>query len=102
MFWFFLIALWAAMLLSPLLLLFMFLPSGRDCPRCANETLPLVSRLLRPVRRLTQLRWCASCGWQGVMRRARVGSPLPKFEVVPDDGGEEDGDTPWKGGTASY
>jgi hypothetical protein len=102
MFWFFLIALWAAMLLSPLLLLFMFLPSGRDCPRCSGETLPIVSRMLRPVRRITQLRWCSACGWQGVMRHTRVGSPLPKFEVVPDDGGEEQDDGSWKDGTASY
>jgi hypothetical protein len=97
MFWLFVIALWAAMLLSPLLLLFIFLPSGRDCPRCGTETLPIRSRMLRPLRRVAGLRWCMSCGWEGVTRRTPLTRPLPKLEVVPDDADEREDDAPWKG-----
>jgi hypothetical protein len=96
MFWLLVTALWAAMLLSPFALLYLFLPTGRDCPRCAGETLPVQSPLLRPFRRLAMLRWCLGCGWEGVARVSVIRRPLPKFEVVPDDGGESDDDAPWR------
>lgn len=94
MFWLLVTALWAAMLLSPFLLLFLFLPSGRDCPRCAAETVAVRSRLLRPFRRLAVLRWCLTCGWEGVARNAVIRRPLPKLEVVPDDASDDD--APWR------
>jgi len=96
MFWLLVTGLWAAMLLSPFLLLFLFLPSGRDCPRCAAETVSIRSRLLRPVRRLASLRWCMACGWEGVTRNTVVRRPLPKLEVVPDDASDSDDDAPWR------
>ncbi len=98
MFWLFVVALWAAMLLSPILLLFFFLPTGRECPRCGGETLLLRSRLLRPVRRLASVRWCFSCGWEGIMRRSAWLRPLPTLEVVPDDSDDRDENAPWRGG----
>jgi hypothetical protein len=99
MFWLLVMALWIALLLSPLVLLYLFLPAGRDCPRCSSETILLRSRLLRPVRRLTSMRWCISCGWEGVMRNAVLTSPLPTLEVVPDDADERDSDAPWRSGS---
>lgn len=90
MFWLLITGLWAAMLLSPFLLLFLFLPSGRDCPRCATETVPIRSRLLYPIRRLAAVRWCMACGWEGVARHAVMRRPLPKFEVVPEDATDDD------------
>jgi hypothetical protein len=36
------------------------------------------------------------CGWEGVMRHAMLRRPLPKLEVVPDDGGDSDDDAPWR------
>jgi hypothetical protein len=90
MFWLLVTALWAAMLLSPFLLLFLFLPPGRDCPRCAAETLPIRSRLLKPIRRMVTVRWCIACGWEGVARAELANNPLPRFEVVPDDGSEDE------------
>jgi hypothetical protein len=98
MFWLLVMALWIALLISPLVLLYLFLPAGRDCPRCSSETILLRSRLLRPVRRLTSMRWCISCGWEGVMRNAVLTSPLPTLEVVPDDADERDNDAPWRSG----
>lgn len=95
MFWLFVLALWAAMLLSPFILLFLFLPAGRDCPRCAGETVPIRSRLLRPAQRIASLRWCLACGWEGVTRNAVIRRPLPKLEVVPDDGADDD-PAPWR------
>lgn len=89
--------LWAAMLLSPFILLFLFLPAGRECPRCAGDTLPIRSRLLRPVRRIASLRWCMGCGWEGVSRNVAARRPVPRLEVVPDDGGDEE-DAPWRAG----
>ena len=88
-------ALWAAMLLSPFILLYVFLPAGRDCPRCSAETIPIRSTVLRPIRSLASLRWCMGCGWEGVMRHAMLRRPLPKLEVVPDSG-ESDDDAPWR------
>jgi hypothetical protein len=97
MFWLLVMALWIALLLSPLVLLFLFLPSGRECPRCNGETLLLQSRMLRPVRKMANLRWCTACGWEGVMRNAVLTRPLPTLEVVPDDADDSDSNAPWRG-----
>lgn len=94
MFWLLVIALWAAMLLSPFVLLFLFLPAGRTCPRCAGETIPIRSRLLRPIHRLATTRWCLTCGWEGLTRNVVIRRPLPTLEVVPDDA--DDGSAPWR------
>jgi hypothetical protein len=96
MFMLFVTVLWAAMLISPFVLLYLFLPSGRDCPRCAAETVPVRSRCLRPVRRIAGVRWCMSCGWEGITRVTTVRTPTPKYEVVPEDAGETDDDAPWR------
>ena len=96
MLWLFVVALWSAMLLSPVLLLVLFLPSGRSCPRCGGETLRIHSRLLRPFRRMAHLRWCPSCRWEGVMRTVIWRRPLPKLEVVPEDAEDADGDASWR------
>ena len=96
MLWLLMTALWAAMLISPFVLLYVFLPTGRDCPRCSSETVPIRSSFLRPVRSLASLRWCVSCGWEGVTRHEVIRRPLPKLEVVPDDAGDSDDDAPWR------
>lgn len=96
MFWLFVTGLWAAMLLSPFVLLYIFLPAGRECPRCTGETVSIRSRFLRPIRSMATLRWCLSCGWEGIARNAVSRRPLPKFEVVPDDGGDNDDEAPWQ------
>lgn len=97
MFWLLVMALWAAMLLSPFFLLFLFLPAGRDCPRCTGETVAIRSRLLKPVHRLASVRWCLLCGWEGVTRTVMTRRPLPTLEVVPDDG-LDDETAPWRKG----
>lgn len=94
MMWLLVAALWVAMLVSPFVLLYVFLPTGRDCPRCSHETIPIRSPLLRPIRSLASLRWCVDCGWEGVTRQEVMRRPLPKFEVVPDDGADDD--APWR------
>lgn len=96
MFWMFIVALWVAMLLSPIALLIAFLPSGRDCPRCSAETIPIRNRLLQPFRRFVHLRWCMSCGWDGVMRQAAWTTPTPAPETV-DATLEADDDAAWRG-----
>lgn len=96
MFMLFVTVLWAAMLVSPFVLLYLFLPSGRDCPRCAAETVPVRSRCLRPVRRIAGVRWCMSCGWEGITRATTARALTPKYEVVPEDAGESDDDAPWR------
>lgn len=92
MFWLFVVALWAAMLLSPILLLFLFLPQGKRCPRCGDDTFLLHSRVLHPFRRYLHLRWCTGCGWEGVTRRTRSPRRTRKLESVPEDRD----DAPWK------
>ena len=96
MFWLFVTILWAAMLLSPFVLLYLFLPSGRTCPRCATETVSIRSRLLAPARRVACLRWCMACGWEGLARTAMLRRPAPKFEAVLDEVEEADDDAPWR------
>jgi len=96
MFWLLVTGLWAAMLVSPFVLMYLFLPMGKECPRCAGETISLKSRVLRPFRSLASLRWCIACGWEGVSRNVVVRHPLPKLEVVPDDGGDSDGEAAWR------
>jgi hypothetical protein len=96
MFWILVASLWVAMLVSPFVLLFLFLPAGRDCPRCACETVPIHSRPLRPFQRLASLRWCMACGWEGVARNTALRRPLPQLEVVPDDAKDVDDDAPWR------
>lgn len=96
MFWLFVMGLWLALLLSPLVLLYLFLPTGRSCPRCDGETLLIHSRILKPVRKLASLRWCTGCGWEGVTRHAVITRPLPKLEVVPDDTDDPDTNAPWR------
>lgn len=102
MVWLLIFTLWTAMLLSPIILLFVFLPSGRRCPRCsADET--LLMRSGWPLRVFTKVigrRWCPKCGWEGLARHKVTIRPLPKFEVVPPDEEEEEGEggteEPWK------
>jgi hypothetical protein len=96
MFWMFMTALWVVMLLAPLGLLVALLPSGRDCPRCGSETLPIRVALLRPVMRLLNRRWCTSCGWEGIMRVSRQ-VPAPALEVVHEERDEFDDDAAWRG-----
>src|SRR5215213_10957578 len=76
MFWMFMTALWVVMLLAPLALLVALLPSGRDCPRCGCETLPIQVRALKPLRRFLGRRWCTACSWEGIMRVTK-NAPVP-------------------------
>ena len=51
------------------------LPRGRDCPRCTQETLPVLSGAIRAIQKIypgfdLQQRWCPVCAWEGF---ARVG-----------------------------
>ncbi|HEX8695708.1 MAG TPA: hypothetical protein VF746_25055 [Longimicrobium sp.] len=96
MFMMFLTALWVVMLVAPLALLVALLPSGRDCPRCGSETLPIRVRPLKPVRRFLGRRWCTACGWEGIMRVTRH-APAPAVEVVHHEPDEVDDDAVWRG-----
>ena len=55
------------------------LPRGHACPNCTQETLAVLSRGIRLVKRLypqfrLQRRWCPTCTWDGW---ARALEPLP-------------------------
>lgn len=94
MLWMFMTGLWIVMLLAPLALLAVLLPTGRGCPRCGGETLLLQSRLLRPVRRWFGRRWCSACGWEGLMRfGAPAPAPAPEAAAAPE---EVDDDAAWR------
>lgn len=101
MFWLMVVALWAAMLLSPVVILFLFLPAGRSCPRCGAETTPVRTRWMRPVWRVARMRWCLDCGWEGITRNGSWLRPLPKLEVVPDTTGDVEDDASWRPGAES-
>jgi hypothetical protein len=101
MFWLFVVALWTAMLLSPIVLLYIFLPTGRGCPRCNQETLPLQSRMLKPLRRLMTLRWCIECGWQGIARNGTTPEPVVGHDAAPEVSHEPDSEAPWRNNSAN-
>lgn len=70
------------------------LPEGSTCPLCADETLRLRVRWLRPVSKMirrTELhrRWCLTCGWEGVSR-----IPAPDTLTEKDSPSEEGVETP--------
>ena len=49
------------------------LPRGHACPNCAQETIPLLSYLLRTFKSLlpdlsVERRWCPVCSWEGFAR----------------------------------
>lgn len=98
MVWLFVTMLWLVMLLSPLVLLFVFLPAGSKCPRCREEnTVAVRARYLRPLRPLLGRRWCMGCGWDGITRTQVGVRPLPSIAVhVPDDEEEEDESERWR------
>ena len=96
MVWMLMTALWVVMLLAPLALLVALLPSGRDCPRCGGESLPIRVQLLRPVRRFLGRRWCTACGWEGIMRASRPG-PVLALERLHDEPEIIDDDAAWRG-----
>lgn len=56
------------------------LPFGPRCPQCGGETLPLLARTLARIghvmRRNLQRRWCAACGWEGVIRMPHEFVPM--------------------------
>jgi len=96
MLWILMTALWVVMLVAPLVLLVALLPTGRDCPRCGCESLPIRVAALRPVRRWLNRRWCTSCGWEGVMRVSRH-APVPAVETfVEEHAAEYDDDAVWR------
>lgn len=97
MFWTLMTTLWVVMLLAPLALLVALLPTGRDCPRCGGETLPIRVRMLRPVRRALTRRWCTACGWEGVVRHSLKNQPVPGLELQPVETDEVDDDAAWRG-----
>jgi hypothetical protein len=96
MFWMFMTALWVVMLAAPLVLLVALLPTGRDCPRCGGESLPIQPRLLRPLRRYLLPRWCTACGWEGYTRTA-VPAPIPGLDLAHQPAEEPDPDAVWRG-----
>ena len=96
MFWFFMSLLWVAMLLAPVALLVAVLPTGRDCPRCGGEALPIQSRPLKSLRRFLGKRWCTACGWEGVVRYP-VRQPAPVATEPVAEPHEVDDDAAWRG-----
>lgn len=96
----FMTVLFVAMLLAPLALMVAVLPAGRDCPRCGGETFGIHVRALKPVRRKLGRRWCAACGWEGVMRTPARTAPIPAVAAVsPAEPHEVDDDAAWRGGS---
>jgi hypothetical protein len=48
---------------------YLMLPRGSACPRCAVETATIRHPLLRRLFPLLEHRWCLECGWNGPVRR---------------------------------
>lgn len=50
---------------------YLMLPKPFSCPRCADKLALIHHPILRLVMRQVEHRWCLSCGWSGLVRRAR-------------------------------
>ena len=60
----------AMLLLVTTSVAYLILPRGRMCPRCGRSTSSVVlRRLLHPLSRWIQWRWCSRCGWEGPGRK---------------------------------
>ena len=64
------------------------LPRGAACPNCSQETLPVVSHLIRVIMRVhpavsLQRRWCPICEWDGYARVTEARAAV----VIPVHGG---------------
>ena len=64
------------------------LPRGTTCPNCAQETLPLLSYVVRAMHRFNsnfsmQRRWCPTCEWEGYARLTSL-TPIA-FPALMDD-----------------
>lgn len=54
---------------------YLLLPRGRACPRCAAELGLVHNPVLHRILPLVEHRWCLECGWSGVVRRKALLSP---------------------------
>jgi hypothetical protein len=95
--WLYGIAWWTGLSLPPFVLAYRFLPRGRRCPACEEETVLLRSALPRPVRGRLARRWCMHCGWVGLTRPRQSADPY----VAPRDSrssARDDTRAPWHEG----
>lgn len=53
---------------------FIMLPVARACPRCAGALTLIRHPVLRYLIPSIEHRWCLTCGWNGITRRARARS----------------------------
>lgn len=95
----FMMVLFAALMIAPLALMVAVLPAGRDCPRCGGETFGIRVRALKPLRRMLGRRWCAACGWEGLMRTHKHPVPAPIVQHATDLPHREVDDEAWRGGS---
>ena len=57
---------------------YLLLPLGPLCPHCTSEMVAIRNRFFDRVLPLLQRRWCLACGWNGVVRRARIVRTRPR------------------------
>ena len=53
---------------------YLLLPRGRVCPHCNVDMLAIRNRFFDLLVPALQRRWCAECGWNGIVRRMQ---PVP-------------------------
>jgi hypothetical protein len=53
-----------------LVVAYLLLSRGPFCPHCGAEMLPIRNRFFDWIVPALQRRWCVTCGWNGVVRRA--------------------------------
>ena len=61
---------------------FLMLPKSFSCPRCADKLATIRHPMLRWLLPQVEHRWCLSCGWSGVVRRARRERPVSQSPVI--------------------
>ena len=55
-----------------LVAVYLLLPRGPQCRACSTEMLRVSSGALDRWVPALERRWCLSCGWSGIVRRARL------------------------------
>ena len=60
---------------------YLILPATRVCPHCAGDLTLIQHAVLRRLIPRVEHRWCLSCGWSGLVRRALRGG-IPQSRVI--------------------
>jgi len=61
---------------------YVILPKGFSCPRCADRLTLIHHPVMRAVLPAVEHRWCLGCGWSGLVARGKPPRAVPQSRVI--------------------